>query len=263
MKRTTTLSALAALTLALATSSPAALTHRWALNEANLDGGILESVSGSTSAVLFGATTAVVGNPGVFAGDLSYRFNGSGNGVSTALTNILPTVADFSVFVTARFAANYQGGGRLLFSNNNSQPGRVDFGVNGTPTVPNQLTFFLGGSSNMSIAFTDSTIDPVLFDGDWHEVGVSRTGTTFQLHVDGVAMGGSGTSSVAISTGTNYLIGRRTGFSGFWNDRISEVQVFNDARSIGAAIIPEPSSMVLGAAALGLCMLRRNRRQSA
>ena len=74
---------------------------------------------------------------------------------------VLPTVADYSVFVTAVFATNYQGGGRMLFSNNNSQAGRIDFGVNGTAGVPNQFTFFLGGTTNLSLAFTDSLASPV------------------------------------------------------------------------------------------------------
>jgi len=247
--KTKTLALLVAAICCGASHVTAELTHRWALNETELTattppGGILESVSGSTSAVLFGTTTGVVGNPGVSSADLSYQFNGSNNGVSTTLTNVLPTVADFSVFVTAKFASNYQGGARLLLSNNSSQAGRIDFGVSGTSTVPNQLTFFLGGSpANMAISFTDSASDPILFDGGWHEVGISRSGTTFQLYVDGVAVGSSGTSSVAISTGTNYLIGRRVAFSGFFNNSISEVQVFNDVRIQGVPILlVEPPS---------------------
>jgi len=262
--KTKNLAFLVAVTCCGASHVTAALTHRWALNETILTdttppGGILESVSGSTSAALFGTTTGVLSNSGVFAGDLSYHFNGSGNGVSTTLTNLLPTFADFSVFVTARFATNYQGGARLLLSNNNGQVGRIDFGINGTSTVPNQLTFFIGGSPNMAMSFTDSTSDPILFDGGWHEVGISRSGTTFQLYVDGAAVGSSGTSSLEISTGTNYLIGRRVGFSGFWNDRISEVQVFDEARTAGVAIIPEPSSILIGAIGLGCCLVRRRR----
>lgn len=249
--------------LAISSGVQAALTHRWALNETELIAGtpptgILESVSSSTSAALFGTATGVIGNSGVLPGDLSYQFNGSGNGVSTGLNNVLP-VLDFSVFVTGRFADSYQGGARMLFSNNNGQAGRIDFGVNGDSTTPNRLTFFLGGSVSMAISFTDSTVDPILFDGGWHEVGISRSGTTFQLYVDGAAVGTSGTSSIAISTTTNYLIGRRAGFSGFWNDRISEVQVFDEARTTGVAIIPEPSTFLLGSIALGFCMIRRRR----
>jgi hypothetical protein len=238
-----TLAILVATTCCSVSHATAELTRRWALNEANLDGGILESVSGSTDAVLFGDAAGVVGNPGVVPADQAYLFKGNaantaGNAVSTGLTDVLPATGDFSVFVTAFFPADYQGGGRLLFSNNNSQAGRIDFGVNGTPTVPNQLTFFLGGSpANMSIAFTDSTVTPSLFNGAWHEVGVTRTGTTFQLYVDGVAVGASGTGSVAISTGTLYRIGRRTAFSGFFNNAISEVQVFNDVRTQGVPIL--------------------------
>lgn len=264
MKRTPLL-VLALVALAAVNGTQAALTHRWALNETVLNDstpptGILESVSGSTNAALFGTSTGVLANPGINSGDLSYQFNGSGNGVSTALSNVLPASGDFSVFVTARFAPNYQAGARMLFSNNNGQAGRIDFGVDGNATIPNRLTFFLGGSpANLGISFTDSTTDPILFDGGWHEVGIARSGTLFQLYVDGVAVGASGTSSVAISTGTNYLIGRRTGFSGFWNDRITEVQVFNDARTSGLAIIPEPSSWLLGLAGMGMALVSRRR----
>ena len=243
LKRMTSLSIPAFATLLVATEACAGLTHRWALNETELIDstpatGILESVSGSTSATLFGTTTGVVGNPGVFPADFSYQFNGSGNGVSTTLTNVLPSTADFSVFVTARFAMNHQSGARMLFSNNNGQNGRIDFGINGTAGTPNQLFFFLGDpSANLSLSFTDSTVDPILFDGGWHEVGISRSGNTFQLYVDGVAVGSSGNSPIAISTGTNYLIGRRTAFTGFWSDRISEVQVFNEALSQGLPVL--------------------------
>lgn len=241
----------------------AALTRRWTLNETSLANGILESVSGSTSATLFGTTTGVVGNPGVFQGDYSFLFNGTNNGVSTGLQNVLPTVSDFSVFVTAVFTSNYQGGARMLFSNNNSQgAGRLDFAINGTSTVPNQLTFFLGaatGGTSLSISFTDSTSDPILFDGGWHEVGISRSGNTFQLYVDGTAAGSPGTSSLAPSTNTNYLIGRRPAFSGFFNDRISEVQVFNEARTEGLAVIPEPTSVILAGIASGMALCHRRR----
>jgi hypothetical protein len=245
----------------------AVITHRWTLNETSLaaDGtGVLESVSNTTVGQLFGTATGVVGNPGVYPGDLSYLFSGNaanngGNAVATKFNNVLPTTGDFSVFVTAVFATNYQGGGRMLLSNNNSQAGRVDFGIAGTTTIPNQLTFFLGGASAMTIAFTDSAADPVLFDGGFHEVGVTRAGSSFQLHVDGVAVGSAGTSSVAISTNTEYRIGRRNAFSGFFNNAISEVQVFNEVRSSGLAVIPEPSTAVLGMGGIGLALLARRR----
>jgi hypothetical protein len=244
----------------------AALTHRWTLNETSLNPtnpptGILESVSGTTTGALFGVNSGVLGNPGVYAGDLSYLFDGVGNAVSTGFSNVLPTTGDFSVFVTAVFAADYQAGGRMLFSNNASQSGRVDFGVNGTATIPNQLTFFLGGATSLSLAFTDSTTAPILFDGGFHEVGITRSSNTFQLHVDGVAVGSSGTSAVAVSTGTDFRIGRRNSFSGFFNNRISEVQVFNDARDSGFAVVPEPSTALLGLSSLGLaCLVRRRTR---
>ncbi len=238
------------------TASPlsADLIRRWALNEIALTettppGGIVESVSGSTAAVLLGDSAGVVANPGVTTNDLAYLFQGNaansgGNAVSTGLTDVLPATGDFSVFVTARFATNYQGGARLLFSNNNGQAGRIDFGINGDATVPNRLTFFIGGSpANTSVAFIDSTEAPTLFDGNWHEVGVTRSGTTLQLYVDGVAVGASGTSALAISTGTLYRIGRRSNFTGFFNNAISEVQVFSDVRTQGVPVLlNEPPS---------------------
>lgn len=245
----------------------AALTHRWTLNETSLAGdgtGVLETVSNTTVGQLFGTATGVVGNPGVYAGDLAYLFSGNaannnGNAISTKLNNVLPTTGDFSVFVTAAFAENYQGGARMLFSNNNAQAGRVDFGVTGTVTIPNQLTFFLGGASSISMAFADSTSAPILFDGEFHEVGITRSGSTFQLYVDGVAVGSAGTSSVAISTNTDYRIGRRNGFSGFFNNAISDVQVFNDLRTSGLPVVPEPSAAVLGLSAIGFSLLVRRR----
>lgn len=247
--------------------SSAALTHRWTLNETSLAGdgsGILETVSNTTVGQLFGSVTGVVGNPGVYAGDLAFLFGGNaanngGNAVSTKFNNVLPTTGDFSVFVTAIFAADYQGGARMLLSNNNSQVGRVDFGVNGNATIPNQLTFFLGGASNLSLSFADSTVDPILFDGAYHEVGITRSSNSFQLYVDGVAVGSAGTSSVAISTTTDYRLGRRNAFTGFFNNSISEVQVFNEVRSSGLAVVPEPSTALLGLSALGLSLLARRR----
>ena len=238
----------------LAASASAELTCRWALNETPYDFGlgVLESVSGSRTAQLWGDVTGVLGNPGVDVADRAFLFKGNaansaGNGVSTGLKDVLPATGAFSVFVTAKFATNYQGGGRMLFSNNYSQgAGRLDFGINGTAGVPNQLTFFLGaasGGTNLAISFTDSVATPVLFDGGWHEVGISRTGNTFQLYVDGAAQGSAGTSSLAVSTNTNYLIGRRTAYTGFFNNLISEVQVFNEARTSGVAILPYDSDL--------------------
>jgi hypothetical protein len=220
----------------------AELTRRWALNEYTLVGGILESVSGSTAGALFGDATGVIGNPGVDAADRAYLFKGNaanngGNAVSTEITNVLPATGNFSVFVTAKFATNYQGGGRMLFSNNNGQGGRIDFAIDGNAATPNRLSFFYGGTTNMSISFADSVVSPVLFDGGWHEVGVTRSGTTYQLYVDGVARGAAGTSSLGISTNTVYRIGRRNAFTGFFNNAISEVQVFDDARTTGLPIL--------------------------
>jgi hypothetical protein len=64
---------------------------------------------------------------------------------------------------------------------------------------------------------------------------------------------------VAISTNTEYRIGRRNAFSGFFNNAISEVQVFNEVRSSGLAVIPEPSTAVLGMGGIGLALLARRR----
>jgi hypothetical protein len=210
--------------LGSAVTVSADMTRRWALNEYTLNDGILESVSGSTAGALFGDATGVIGNPGVDAADRAYLFKGNaanngGNAVSTEITNVLPATGNFSVFVTAKFATNYQGGGRLLFSNNNGQGGRIDFAIDGNAATPNRLSFFYGGTTNMSISFADSVASPVLFDGGWHEVGVTRSGTTYQLHVDGVARGAPGTSSLAISTNTVYRIGRRTAFSWLFQQR--------------------------------------------
>ena len=124
----------------------AELTRRWGLNDV-APAGILESVSGTTVATLFGDATGVVGNPGVTAADRAFIFKGNpansgGNAVSTEISNVLPASGDFSVFVTAKFATNYQGGGRILFSNNNGQAGRIDFAIDGNATTPNRLTFF-------------------------------------------------------------------------------------------------------------------------
>jgi hypothetical protein len=231
--------------LGMACAASAALTHRWPLNEtsgATNSGGIFEAVSGSSTTALFGDTAGVIGNPGVTAADRAYLFKGNaansgGNAVAIPLNNVLPATGSFSVFVTARFATNYQGGGRMLVSNSNSQAGRIDFAINGTAASPNNLTFFYGGTTSLSLVFADSVASPVLFDGGWHEVGVTRSGTTFQLYVDGVARGTPGTSSLAISTSTAYRIGRRNAFSGFFNNAISEVQVFDDARSTGVPIL--------------------------
>ena len=223
--------------LGMACTASAALTRRWALNEYTLAGGILESVSGSTAGQLFGDSSGVILKPGANAADRSFLFNGTNNAVSTELSNLLPATGSFSVFVTAKFATNYQGGGRLLFSNNNAQGGRIDFGVNGTAGTPNQLTFFYGGTTNLSLAFTDSVATPILFDGGWHEVGIVRSGNSYQLYVDGVARGSAGTSSLAISTNTVYRIGRRHAFSGFYNNSISEVQVFDEVRTAGLPIL--------------------------
>lgn len=231
-----------ALGLGTVVTASAGMTRRWALNEYTLDGGILESVSGSTAGALFGDATGVIGNPGATAADRAYLFKGNtannaGNAVSTEITNVLPATGSFSVFVTAKFATNYQGGGRLLFSNNNSQGGRIDFAIDGNATTPNRLTFFYGGTTSMSISFNDSVATPILFDGGWHEVGIARSGTSYQLYVDGVARGTAGTSSLAISTTTVYRIGRRTAFSGFFNNAISEVQVFDEARTAGLPLL--------------------------
>lgn len=228
------------LLLGFASITQAALTHRWPLNETggvSNAGGIFEAVSGTSTTALFGDVPGVLANPGAVTGDLAYLFKGaSGSGVASSSTNVLPATGSFSVFVTAKFSTNYQGGARMLLSNNNSQAGRIDFGIDGTAASPNRLTFFYGGTTNLSLSFADSTSAPVLFDGKWHEVGISRSGNTWQLYVDGVARGNPGTSALAINTTTGYRIGRRNAFSGFFNNAITEVQVFNEARTTGLPI---------------------------
>jgi len=229
----------------------AALIHQWKLDEMSLAwngsvwAGVQDSVTGDTAGELWGYTatsdlTAVIGQPGIAAGDSAYNFTElSGvSCVSTKNSTVVPATGDFTILVWMNTTSLHTVQGHL-FSNNNAQAGRSNLYLqNGA------LMWFHNGG--ISLSETNSPI----FDGNWHLVGIGRQGDRFDLLRDGQVVA-SGNSTGAISQAQWWTIGRARSYGNEFDGMIADVRVYDN-------YIPEPTTLLLLAA--GVIGVRRTRK---
>ncbi len=216
----------------IAAQTPAALIHHWKLDESELTWngsvwvGVIDSVGGNPTGELWGYSAADPVNTTVFnqvgphgSSDMAYNFiEPSGiSGVNTNNKTAVPETGDFTILVQMK-TVNLQSAQGHLFSNNNGQSNRCNLYVhNGA------LMWFHNGG--VSLQESDSPI----FDGLWHEVGISRQGDHFYLLRDGFVVDSqtTGSSNVPISQAQNWCIGRQRSFAGDYDGLIGDVKIYN------------------------------------
>lgn len=266
--------------LAIATLCPAtlsaALIHQWALDETTLPdnisgapGTVVDSTGNSTAGRLFGYApgadlTGVIGVAGPPGLGTAYNFT-EATGISGVFTNsktAIPATLDFSLFVSVSVSAPQVGQGALFSNNNNTNPNRSTLGLAGS-----QIFFFVNGgafdttgdslSNGDAFFFTaDGTgVGGVnLFDGGFHQVGVSRQSSRFDLSIDGlVVASGTTTTTGNIDQSVEWMIGRTRAFGSDLDAVVADVKVFD------TYAVPEPSSFAL--LGLGGLLLARRRRR--
>ncbi len=216
------------------------LLAHWKLDETSLSwngstwGNVIDSVAGNPTGLLWGyaatdpVNTTVVNQPGVplYTGDKAYNFGspipeptGAISAVFTNNNTAVPTTGDFTVLVWMKTTNIHTAQGHL-FSNNNGQVGRANLYVqNGA----------LGWFQNGGVSLIDATAEKgSIFDGNWHEVGIARLGSRFDLLRDGqVVATATAAGAASFSTDTSWMIARMRSFGGDYEGLVSDVRVYN------------------------------------
>lgn len=206
------------------------LLGRWKLDETTLSwngsvyAGVRDSVT-ETEGVLYGYNASdaafinanVINRPGPTGKltDKAYDFavDSGISGVNTLRTDVVPETGDFTILVWMKTSNKHTAQGHL-FSNNNGQPNRCNlYLTNGA------LGWFHNGGLTLSEA------NSPIFDGNWHEVGVARSGSNWYLLRDGNSVA-SGIASGAVSQ-AEWMIGRMRKYDGDYEGQIGEVKVYN------------------------------------
>ncbi len=258
----------------------AAITHHWALDETTLPTVVsgawgVVADTGTTPATdgrMFGyAVTSplpagVVGNAGPTGFGTSYNFielagSNAVAGVFTNSNNAIPTVGDFSLFLQVA-TTDQQAAQGHLFSNNNGQAKRSNLYLSA-----GSLGFFLSGgafdtdnngTSNgdaFSVAVNSTIPGGInIFDGAYHQIGLAREGTRFDLTVDGAVIYSATTTTTGAfdDISTSWMIGRARSNNNDFDGSIADVQVHD------VYMVPEPSSLSL--LGLSVMLLARRRR---
>lgn len=243
--------------------SEAAITAQWTFDEELSDltnnnngtwNGVVEA-TGTYTSQIWSSNGSTADPTGLVANAGYYDFDASTNphyAVNTGTTSLLPQTGDFTVSATVRIDG-VPAGNEYILSNNNSQQGRFDFGFLG-----GDLFVFINGDLNAQAnVFLDADVSGLVFDNEWHTVGISRDSTSGEIHllVDGNSVG-STVGSAQISTSQLFTIGRQRGsLSNNYLGDMANLQVENVA-------VPEPGTVGLLAglsALLAAVMIRRRR----
>lgn len=205
------------------------LQAHWTLDEASLSwngsvyGGVKDSATG-IEGVLYGygvsdaaiVNGSVLNQPGSAGGaDKAYHFTEpSGiSGVNTLRADAVPATGDFTILVWMKTTNLHTTQGHL-FSNNNAQAGRA-----GLYVEAGGLKWFHNGG--VSLAENNSPI----FDNQWHQAGVARSGSDWYLLRDGEVVA-SGAASGAVSQ-AEWMIGRMRSYNGDYDGLVGDVKVYN------------------------------------
>ncbi len=214
--------------LGVAGESQASLIAHWRLNETSSADPIVEEFgstdgdNGSINDPKLGQTytATTVNQPSVIGIGGSYFFdNSKQNVVGTNLTGVIPAASDFSQFMWIR-TSDATTPSHYLFNNYElTEAGRTGLNVNG-----GNLSYFADGTT---INMTGGSVA----DGKWHHVGVTRTGNTFRLWLDGTVTA-TQTASANIGTSREWIIGRRQedelrSYTGY----VDDVRVYGNALS--------------------------------
>jgi len=187
-------------------------------------GGVMDSVSG-TAGVLYGYTQSdlttvnsnVLNRTGPQTGsDKAYDFaiDTGISGVNTNRFDAIPEAGDFTLLVWLKTSNLHPSQGHI-FSCNNGQVGRANLYLENSG-----LKWFHSGG--VSLAENNSPI----FDNQWHQVGVVRSGSNWSLLRDGQVVA-AGTSSGAVSQTVEWMIGRMRSYNGDYDGLVGDVKVYN------------------------------------
>ncbi len=198
-----------------------------------------------------------VGVPGV-AGT-AYEFDGT-NGYIDANFNPVPPTDDFSAYLWMKSTV----GNRVMMGVHHGQDDRWTI-----QSSSGGLLFFFHPDER---EFSES----VITDDEWHHVGVSRSGDTVTLWVDGVAEAMNsdfGGISLADETSFNLLFGGRLSgdtLGAPYSGLLDDVQIYDDVLSPSqvqflvdhpGAVIPEPATAgILAICVMGGLSIGRRRR---
>jgi hypothetical protein len=214
------------------------------------DGNADDSVGSNSGTLVDGVTFG----PGV-AGQ-AFSFDGAS--YVQAPTIGLPT-GDQDRTLNLWFKVNAFGAGESFLA------GYGDFGASSS-------TYQLGLLDDGSVYFSqwgDAVIGPKIQAGTWHTLGVTNSGDSVTLYLDGIAVG-AGSMSINTAANTDFYIGRLPGALGDTRQLdglVDEVRVYDTALTASEmralATIPEPASLVLmGLGIAGLAALTRRRFRS-
>jgi len=175
--------------------------------------GILYGYTSSDAAFVNGS---ILNQPGPTGGaDKAYNFTEpSGiSGINTLRADAVPATGDFTILLWMKTSNIHTAQGHL-FSNNNAQAGRANLYVENSG-----LKWFHNGG--VSLAENSSPI----FDNQWHEVGVARSGSNWYLLRDSNTVA-SGTTTGTISQ-AEWMIGRMRSYNGDYDGLVGDVKVYN------------------------------------
>jgi hypothetical protein len=175
--------------------------------------GVLYGYGVSDAAVVNGSVLNQSGPAG--GADQAYQFTEpSGiSGVNTLRADAVPATGDFTILVWMKTNNLHTAQGHL-FSNNNAQAGRA-----GLYVEAGGLKWFHNGG--VSLAENSSPV----FDNQWHQAGVARSGSDWYLLRDGEVVA-SGAAAGAVSQ-AEWMIGRMRSYNGDYDGMVGDVKVYN------------------------------------
>lgn len=238
--------------LGLIGSANAALIGHWAFDEGSGTIAGDSSAGGNDGAILNGATWGSDATRDSFL-----ILDGLDDSVDPSL-NLAPFTSsnDFTWAVWANRGAGTIN--EVIIGNRYNGVGVADFAPRQfVKLTPTNFEWHQNGNGNDNVDIAD------LVAGEWHHHAITKQGTTLSYYLDGVFVQSStlneaiGTESLPFFIGGNAGAGAGEHFTG----SIDDVRIYDNALSaaeVGALVVPEPSSLLLGALSLGM-MLRRKR----
>jgi hypothetical protein len=206
---------------------PSGLIAWWTLDETS---GIVAKDSVGTEPAAYFGTPPLVQTPGLVGGAL--RFNGSNDFLSAANSSLWAFgTNDFTVELWANFTV--VPGGDLVHA------GAIFIGDDDGPGGRNKWFFALGGGLLHFTVYNTAVPPPNFYlvrapfvpvVGQWYHLAVTKTGTTFTIYVNGVAVGSEVSLSPIASPSAPLTIGQAESL-GFMNGILDEISVYNRALS--------------------------------
>ena len=124
--------------------------------------------------------------------------NSTSRGRILGSKKLIPATNDFTVLLWMRTQNTTTTFEKHLFSNNGGQPGRSNLTLDANKAT-GKITWWVNTTFGLIGVNVSAGLGPVVTDGVWHQIGLTREGKTFRLWVDGVNIN-SATSSAEMPT---------------------------------------------------------------